>query len=87
MRAIESSVSAARMLNASKGWTDKFIFPPYEFNIANAYLTNFHPPQSTVLMLTAAFLGYELLFEIYNEAISNNYRFYCYGDAMLILND
>jgi S-adenosylmethionine:tRNA ribosyltransferase-isomerase len=87
MRAIESSVSAARMLNASKGWTDKFIFPPYEFNIANAYLTNFHPPQSTVLMLTAAFLGYDLLFEIYNEAINNNYRFYCYGDAMLILND
>ena len=87
MRAIESSVSANRMLNFSKGWTDKFIFPPYEFNIPNAYLTNLHPPQSTVLMLTAAFLGYDKLFDIYNIAIEEGYRFYCYGDSMLILND
>lgn len=85
MRAVESSVSAARMLNPSKGWTDKFIFPPYDFSIANSFLTNFNPPKSTVVMMVAAFLGYEFMLKVYEEAVKNEYRFYCYGDAMLIL--
>jgi S-adenosylmethionine:tRNA ribosyltransferase-isomerase len=85
MRALESSVSASRNLNPAKGWTDKFIFPPYDFSISNSYLTNFHPPKSTVLMMTAAFMGFELMQKVYDEAKSEGYRFYCYGDVMLIL--
>jgi S-adenosylmethionine:tRNA ribosyltransferase-isomerase len=85
MRAVESSVSANRLLNAGGGWTDRFIFPPYDFNIANCYLTNFHPPKSTSLMLTAAFLGYDLTMELYRKAMEENYRFFSYGDALLIL--
>lgn len=85
MRAIESSVSSARHLNPGQGWTDKFIFPPYEFSIANSYLTNFHPPKSTMLMVQAAFIGYELMREVYEVAVKEKYRFYCYGDALLIL--
>lgn len=85
MRAIESSVSSSRTLNPGHGWTDRFIFPPYEFSIANGYLTNFHPPKSTMLMVTAAFMGYELMREVYEVAVKEKYRFYCYGDALLIL--
>ncbi|MDX2283728.1 MAG: tRNA preQ1(34) S-adenosylmethionine ribosyltransferase-isomerase QueA [Bacteroidia bacterium] len=85
MRAVESAVSASRMLNAAEGWTDKFIYPPYEFNIANSFLTNFHRPKSTLLMLTAAFMGYEFMMQCYEEAVKEKYRFYAYGDAMLIL--
>lgn len=85
MRALESSVSSARTLNPSKGWTDKFIFPPYDFSIANAYLTNFHPPKATTLMIKAAFMDYEFMTEVYKVAIKEKYRFYCYGDALLIL--
>jgi S-adenosylmethionine:tRNA ribosyltransferase-isomerase len=85
MRALESSVSAQGMLNPGSGWTDRFIFPPYDFNIASAYLSNFHPPKSTMLMMKAAFMGYDFMLKAYEEAANQNYRFYCYGDAMLVM--
>lgn len=85
MRAIESSVSADRHLNPFSGWTNKFIYPPYEFSIANCMITNFHTPKSTLLMMISAFAGHELTMKVYKEAIKNKYKFYSYGDAMLIL--
>ena len=85
LRALESSVSANARLKANKGWTDRFIFPPYEFKIANSLITNFHMPESTLLMMTAAFGGYDLVKEAYKEAIRMEYRFFSYGDVMLIL--
>ena len=85
MRAIESSVSSNARLNAFDGWTHKFIFPPYDFSIANAMITNFHTPKSTLMMMTAAFAGYDFLMKAYEEAVKENYNFYSYGDAMLIL--
>ena len=85
MRAMESSVSANSRLKPTEGWTDKFIFPPYDFKIANALLTNFHMPESTLMMLAAAFAGYDLLIEAYQTAIKEKYKFFSYGDAMLIL--
>jgi S-adenosylmethionine:tRNA ribosyltransferase-isomerase len=86
MRALESSVSAGRMLKPNKGWTDRFIYPPYDFNIANAMLTNFHRPKSTLMMMVAAFMGYDFMMHCYAEAVKENYRFFSYGDAMLILD-
>ncbi|MTI30968.1 tRNA preQ1(34) S-adenosylmethionine ribosyltransferase-isomerase QueA [Xanthovirga aplysinae] len=85
MRSLESSVSAAGRLKEKEGWTDKFIFPPYEFKICNALLTNFHMPESTLLMMAAAFGDYEFVMEAYQEAIKEKYRFFSYGDAMLII--
>ena len=85
MRAVESSVSASKNLNPGQGWTDKFIFPPYDFSIGNCFLTNFHPPRSTTLMMTSAFMDYELMTQAYEEAVKEKYRFFCYGDALLIL--
>lgn len=85
MRTIESSVSSQGELNAFEGWTNKFIFPPYDFSIANCMITNFHTPKSTLLMQTAAFLGHDLMKKAYEEAIKEKYRFYTYGDAMLII--
>ncbi len=85
MRAIESSVSSTNRLNTTSGWTDKFIFPEYDFRIANAMITNFHPAESTLMMLSAAFAGYDLLMEAYQEALKKKYRFLTYGDALLIL--
>jgi S-adenosylmethionine:tRNA ribosyltransferase-isomerase len=85
MRAIESSVSANRSLNPYNGWTDKFIFPPYEFSLANSMVTNFHMTESTLLMMSAAFAGYDFLMEAYNIAIKEKYHFFSYGDAMLII--
>jgi len=85
MRALESSVSANNKLKANSGWTDKFIFPPYDFKISNALITNFHMPESTLLMMTAAFGGYDLVMEAYRIAIKEKYRFFSYGDAMLIV--
>jgi S-adenosylmethionine:tRNA ribosyltransferase-isomerase len=85
MRALQSSVSSMDRLNASEGWTDKFIFPPYDFKITNAFITNLHPAQSTLMMQAAAFADYDFLQEAYQEAIKEKYRFLCYGDAMLIL--
>ncbi len=85
MRALESSVSASNMLNSDEGWTDKFIYPQFDFHIANTFLTNLHPPKSTLMMMAAAFAGYEFLVECYEEAVKKKYNFYGYGDAMLIL--
>jgi S-adenosylmethionine:tRNA ribosyltransferase-isomerase len=85
MRALESAVSASNLLNPAEGWTDKFIYPPYDFKIANTFLTNFHRSKSTLLMMVAAFMDYDFMKEAYAEAIKEKYRFFSYGDAMLIL--
>ena len=85
LKALESTVSAGRRLKAVEGWTDLFIFPPYEFKIANALLTNIHLPESMLIMQTAAFGGHELIKEAYQVAIQEKYRFFGYGDAMLII--
>ena len=85
MRAIESAVSAGRELKPSNDWTSKFIFPPYEFSIANSMITNFHTPESTLLMMVAAFGGYDHVMKAYEVAVKEKYRFYSYGDAMLII--
>ncbi|MBK7130489.1 MAG: tRNA preQ1(34) S-adenosylmethionine ribosyltransferase-isomerase QueA [Crocinitomicaceae bacterium] len=85
MRAIETSVSTEGLLKPYAGWTNKFIFPPYDFSIADCMITNFHTPQSTLLMMISAFAGHDLLMKGYQEAIKKKYRFYSYGDAMLIL--
>ena len=85
MRTLESSVSAGGRLKANEGWTDKFIFPPFEFKLCNALITNFHLPESTLLMMASAFGGYDLVMEAYQTAIKEKYRFFSYGDAMLII--
>ena len=85
MRALESAVSATNKLKENEGWTDKFIFPPYEFKICNALISNFHMPESTLFMTACAFGGYDLIMEAYQIAIKEKYRFYSYGDAMLII--
>ena len=85
MRAIESSVSSSGTLNEFDGWSNKFIFPPYEFSIANCMITNFHTPKSTLLMMASAFAGHDFIKKAYDEAIKEKYKFYSYGDAMLIL--
>ena len=85
MRAIESSVSSSGTLNEFSGWTNKFIFPPYEFSIANCMITNFHMPKSTLLMMTSAFAGHDFVLRAYEEAIKEKYNFFSYGDAMLII--
>lgn len=85
MRSIESAVSAGKELKAANDWTSKFIFPPYDFSIANCMITNFHTPESTLLMMVAAFGGYENVMRAYEVAVKEKYRFYSYGDAMLII--
>ena len=85
MRAIESSVSSQNTLNPYDGWTNKFIFPPHDFSIATCMITNFHTPKSTLLMMISAFCGHDLMRKVYDEAIKEGYKFYSYGDAMLIL--
>ncbi len=85
MRAIETSVTTDGFLKPFEGWTNKFIFPPYDFSVANCMITNFHMPESTLLMMVYAFGGYDLMAKAYKEAIKEKYRFYTYGDAMLIL--
>jgi len=85
MKAIESSVTISGMLKPHQGWTNKFIFPPYEFSIASCMITNFHLPLSSTLMQVAAFGGYEFIMRAYREAIEQKYQFFTYGDAMLIL--
>jgi len=85
MRAIESSVSSSGTLNVYNGWTNKFIFPPYEFSIANCMVTNFHMPKSTLMMMTSAFAGHDFMLRAYEEAIKKKYNFFSYGDAMLII--
>jgi S-adenosylmethionine:tRNA ribosyltransferase-isomerase len=85
MRTIESSVSAGGMIKPYDGWTNKFIFLPYEFSVADAMISNFHLPHSTQLMMVVAFGGYDLMMKAYQTAIDEGYRFGTYGDAMLIL--
>lgn len=85
MRAIESSVSTENHLKPFNGWTNKFIFPPYDFCIPDSMITNFHMPESTLLMQVAAFGGYEHVWEAYKVAIKDKYRFFSYGDAMLLI--
>ena len=85
MRSIESSVSAEGLLKASEGWTNLFVYPPYEFSIADSMITNFHLPKSSLVIMVAAFGGQELIMEAYEEAVKEKYRFFSYGDAMLIL--
>jgi S-adenosylmethionine:tRNA ribosyltransferase-isomerase len=84
-RALESSVTSDGHLKPSKGWTDKFIFPPYEFKITDTLITNFHLPESTLLMLVSAFAGHDFVMRAYKKAIKDGYRFYSYGDGMVIL--
>jgi len=85
MRSLESSVSSNGMLNPFDGWTNKFIFPPYDFSIANRMITNFHLPKSTLLMMISAFADHDMVVHAYEEAVKEKYRFYSYGDAMMIL--
>jgi len=85
MRAIESSVSSQRTLNPFEGWTNKFVFPPHDFSLATCMITNFHTPKSTLLMMISAFCGHDLMKRAYDEAIKEGYKFYSYGDAMLII--
>ena len=85
MRGLESSVSSSGLLNEYQGWTHKFIFPPYDFSIANSMITNFHTPKSTLLMMVSAFADPDFIKHAYSVAIKEKYNFYSYGDAMLIL--
>ncbi len=85
VRALEASVLTSGAVKPNRGWTDKFIYPPYEFKIVNRFITNFHTPGSPTLLLTAAFAGKEHLFKAYKKAMKNDFRFLCYGDAMMII--
>ena len=85
LRAMSTAESMGGHLKTYDGWTNKFIFPPYDFAVANDLITNFNMPYSTMLMMVAAFGGYELVMEAYNESVKEGYRFGCYGDAMLIM--
>lgn len=85
MRALETAVTTEGRIKAFDGWTNKFIFPPYEFTVADSMITNFHLPYSTLLMMTTAFGGYDLIMQAYEEAVKEGYRFGAYGDAMLII--
>jgi S-adenosylmethionine:tRNA ribosyltransferase-isomerase len=85
MRSIETAVSAGNLLKPAEGWTNLFVYPPYDFHIANAMITNFHLPKSSLLIMICAFGGYELVMEAYEQAVKEKYRFFSYGDAMMIL--
>ena len=87
MRAAESAVGTDGMLKEYDGWTNKFIFPPYDFGLADRMVVNFYYSESTMLMSTAAFGGYDLIMEAYQKAVENGYKFGCFGDCMLILDD
>jgi S-adenosylmethionine:tRNA ribosyltransferase-isomerase len=85
MKALETAVSITGLIKPYKGWTNKFIFPPYDVKVANAMVTNFHLPMSPMIMMVAAYLGYDFVFDVYQEAIKEKYKFFTYGDAMLII--
>lgn len=87
MRATETAVGTDGLLKPYEGWTNKFIFPPYDFGMANSMVANFYHPESTMVMITAAFGGYDLVMDAYKKAVKNGYNFGCYGDALLILDD
>ncbi len=85
MRAMETSFTAQKFLKPSEGWTNIFIHPPYKFNVADSLVTNFHLPKTSLLIMTCAFAGYDLIMEAYKKAIKDKYRFFSYGDAMLVV--
>jgi len=85
MRALETSFTADKLLKPSEGWTNIFIHPPYNFSISDALVTNFHLPKTSLLIMTCAFAGYDLTMEAYKKAIKDKYRFFSYGDAMLVI--
>lgn len=85
VRSLESAVSAEGLLKSAEGWTNKFIYPPYDFHIPDAMITNFHLPKTSLIIMIAAFGGFELIMEAYEQAVKEKYRFYSYGDAMLII--
>ncbi len=85
LKALETAMTIGGKIKPFKGWTNKFIFPPYTFSVANCMITNFHLPKSSMMMEVAAFAGYDLLMKAYKEAIAEKYRFFTYGDAMLII--
>ncbi len=85
MRSVESAVSATGKLKTEEGWTNLFIHPPYNFNVCNSMITNFHLPKTSLLIMVCAFAGYDLIMEAYKQAIKEKYRFYSYGDAMLLI--
>ncbi len=85
LRALATAVSMGGHIKSYTGWTNKFIFPPYEFTVTDAFITNFHMPYSTMLMMTCAFGGYDLVMNAYHEAIKEQYKFGAYGDAMLLI--
>jgi len=85
VKALETAVSITGLIKPYKGWTNKFIFPPYEVKVPNAMITNFHLPMSPMMMMVAAYLGYDFIFDVYKEAIKKKYKFFTYGDAMLII--
>jgi S-adenosylmethionine:tRNA ribosyltransferase-isomerase len=85
MRSMESSFTAQKMLKPNEGWTNHFIHPPYDFSIADSLVTNFHLPKTSLLIMACAFAGYDLMMEAYAKAIKDKYRFFSYGDAMVIL--
>lgn len=85
MKALETAVSITGKIKPYGGWTNKFIFPPYEFKTASAMITNFHLPMSPMLMMTAAYLDYDFMKEVYKIAVKEKYRFFTYGDAMLVI--
>ena len=84
-RALETSTTADGFVKANRGWTDKFIYPPYDFKITKKLITNFHVPESTLLMLVGAFADTDLVLKAYKKALKEKYRFLSYGDAMLII--
>ena len=87
IKATETAVGTDGMLKEFDGWTNKFIFPPYDFRLADSMVANFYHPESTLMMSTAAFGGYDMVYECYNKAVKNGYMFGCFGDSLLILND
>ena len=87
LRATESSVGTDGMLKPFDGWTNKFIFPPYDFGLSNALIANFYHPESTMMMATAAFAGYDITIEAYEKAVGAGYQFGCFGDALLVVDD
>lgn len=85
MRALETSFTAEKLLKPSEGWTNNFIYPPYQFNVADSLITNFHLPKTSLLIMACAFAGYDLTMEAYKKAIKDKYRFFSYGDALLFI--
>jgi S-adenosylmethionine:tRNA ribosyltransferase-isomerase len=85
LKALETAQTISGKIKPFNGWTNKFIFPPYTFSVANCMITNFHLPKSPMMMEVAAFAGYDVLMKAYKEAIAEKYRFFTYGDAMLII--